>query len=376
MLRRDVGLDTSRQKGAQDLKEAASQGGQRQGREAEARWLKLQLLADRRKRRPRAARACFNGEDEAAARIIRRQPSLVTEVDEDGLSLLGSRCSRRTSAACGCCSRTAPTRTSPRAAAAAARRAATTSSTRSTPRCAEPRGTEAATALVRLLLEHSADPNYNGCDALKHACLFGPIKCVKLLLDAKGTPDASHVSSVVANTADTVRPPPACPPSRPAAAAPPRRRRRPPPPTPPPPPSQVAAVVLGCSSPPEPPPTTPRRVRLIRHSCSPRTTTGRAASRSSSRTAPTARPPGDDAAAQDRRRARVRRVRPAADRGRRRRARGPLPRRRRGRWVVKELLAAGAPVRFRGAPPALCRAVREGGWRRRGCSRGGRRSGR
>ena len=72
-------------------KEAASQERARvKDEKAEARSLKLQLLADTSQSDDHALReACFNGEDEAAARIIRRQPSLVTEVDEDGLSLLG-----------------------------------------------------------------------------------------------------------------------------------------------------------------------------------------------------------------------------------------------------------------------------------------------
>ena len=68
-------------------KEAASQERARvKDEKAEARSLKLQLLADTSQSDDHALReACFNGEDEAAARIIRRQPSLVTEVDEDGL---------------------------------------------------------------------------------------------------------------------------------------------------------------------------------------------------------------------------------------------------------------------------------------------------
>ena len=231
-------------------KEAASQERARvKDEKAEARSLKLQLLADTSQSDDHALReACFNGEDEAAARIIRRQPSLVTEVDEDGLSLLGIALLK---ANVGCVRLLLENGADPNIAKGGGGGGSSRGDSELNTLDAALRSSreepEAATALVRLLLEHSADPNYNGCDALKHACLFGPIKCVKLLLDAKGTPDASHVSSVIGkNTADTVRPPPARPPSRPAAAAfPPRRRRRPPtPPTPPPPPAQVAAVVL------------------------------------------------------------------------------------------------------------------------------------
>ena len=192
-------------------KEAASQERARvKDEKAEARSLKLQLLADTSQSDDHALReACFNGEDEAAARIIRRQPSLVTEVDEDGLSLLGIALLK---ANVGCVRLLLENGADPNIAKGGGGGSSRGDSELNTLDAAlrssreEP---EAATALVRLLLEHSADPNYNGCDALKHACLFGPIKCVKLLLDAKGTPDASHVSSVIGkNTADTVRPPP------------------------------------------------------------------------------------------------------------------------------------------------------------------------
>ena len=215
-------------------KEAASQERARvKDEKAEARSLKLQLLADTSQSDDHALReACFNGEDEAAARIIRRQPSLVTEVDEDGLSLLEIALLK---ANVGCVRLLLENGADPNIAKGGGGGSSSRGDSELNTLDAALRSSreepEAATALVRLLLEHSADPNYHGCDALKHACLFGPIKCVKLLLDAKGTPDASHVSSVIGkNTADTVRPPPARPPSRPAAAAfPPRRRRRRPP---------------------------------------------------------------------------------------------------------------------------------------------------
>ena len=276
-------------------KEAASQERARvKDEKAEARSLKLQLLADTSQSDDHALReACFNGEDEAAARIIRRQPSLVTEVDEDGLSLLGIALLK---ANVGCVRLLLENGADPNIAKGGGGGSSSRGDSELNTLDAALRSSreepEAATALVRLLLEHSADPNYNGCDALKHACLFGPIKCVKLLLDAKGTPDASHVSSVIGkNTADTVRPPPARPPSRPAAGAfPPRRRARPPADTATAHPLRSPPSSSGCSSPPEPPPTTPKRVRLIRRSCSRRTTTGPAASRSSSRTAPTRSP--------------------------------------------------------------------------------------
>ena len=180
-------------------KEAASQERARvKDEKAEARSLKLQLLADTSQSDDHALReACFNGEDEAAARIIRRQPSLVTEVDEDGLSLLGIALLK---ANVGCVRLLLENGADPNIAKGGGGGSSRGDSELNTLDAAlrssreEP---EAATALVRLLLEHSADPNYHGCDALKHACLFGPIKCVKLLLDAKGTPDASHVSCVI-----------------------------------------------------------------------------------------------------------------------------------------------------------------------------------
>ena len=201
-------------------KEAASQERARvKDEKAEARSLKLQLLADTSQSDDHALReACFNGEDEAAARIIRRQPSLVTEVDEDGLSLLGIALLK---ANVGCVRLLLENGADPNIAKGGGGGGSSRGDSELNTLDAALRSSreepEAATALVRLLLEHSADPNYNGCDALKHACLFGPIKCVKLLLDAKGTPDASHVSSVIGkNTADTVRPPPARPPARPS----------------------------------------------------------------------------------------------------------------------------------------------------------------
>ena len=192
-------------------KEAASQERARvKDEKAEARSLKLQLLADTSQSDDHALReACFNGEDEAAARIIRRQPSLVTEVDEDGLSLLGIALLK---ANVGCVRLLLENGADPNIAKGGGGGGSSRGDSELNTLDAALRSSreepEAATALVRLLLEHSADPNYNGCDALKHACLFGPIKCVKLLLDAKGTPDASHVSSVIGkNTAGTVRPP-------------------------------------------------------------------------------------------------------------------------------------------------------------------------
>ena len=178
--------------------------------------------------------ACFNGEDEAAARIIRRQPSLVTEVDQDGLSLLGIALLK---ANVGCVRLLLENGADPNIAKAAAAAAARRQRAQHARRRAalEPRGAGGGDGAVRLLLEHSADPNYNGRDALKH--VLWPDHVARL--DAKGTPDASHVSSVIGkNTADTVRPPPV------AQPAPPRRALAHPADTVIVAASQVAAVVL------------------------------------------------------------------------------------------------------------------------------------